>query len=131
MPIDGRWEKATIETGAGVPARTGGTVRTSVSTEAWTCWHPITARAAERYKSLDKNVEYRVELRSHHPLSLEASRIVRTSDSGRIYEPVGSPEVLGLIGRQSILVRWTGQRKRIVYGAVAITVRPHMAARAT
>ena len=131
MPIDGRWEKAIIETGAGVPARGGGTVRSGVQTTAWTRWFPITAVAAERYKSLDKNVEYRVELRSHHTLSLEETRIIRISDSGRVYEPVASPEVVGLVGKQTLLVRWTKERKQVVYGSVVITARPQVTARAT
>lgn len=114
MPVDGRWEKAVIETGAGTPQRGGGTARNGVPTDAWTRWFPITAAALERYKSLDKNVEYRVELRSHHTLSLEETRIVRTSDDGRVYEPVASPEVVGLVGKQTLLVRWTGKRVRYV-----------------
>lgn len=131
MPIDGRWEKAIIETGAGVSARGGGTVRTDVPTEAWTRWFPISVAAQQRYKSLDKAVEYRVELRSHHALSLEETRLVRVSDDGRIYQPVASPEVIGLVGKQTLLVRWTGQTRRVLYGSVAITARTHVTARAT
>jgi len=110
MPIDGRWEKAIIETGAGTPQRGGGTARAGVPTTAWTCWFLISAAAAERYKSLDKAVEYRVELRSHHVLSLESTRLIRVADGGRVYEPVASPEVVGLVGKQTLLVKWTGKR---------------------
>ena len=118
MPIDGRWELAMIETRAGVPARGGGTVRSSVSSQAWTRWFPITVRASERYKSLDKDVSYRVELRSHHSLSLEETRIVRTTDGGRVYMPVGSPEVIGKRGVQSIFVKELGKRIRYLSGDV-------------
>jgi hypothetical protein len=119
MPTDGRWEKAIIETGAGTPQRGGGTSRSGVPTEAWTRWFMVSAAAAERYKSLDKAVEYRVELRSHHTLSLEETRIVRTSDGGRVYEPVASPEVDRLHGEQTLLVRWTGKRVSYLAADVA------------
>jgi len=129
MPVDGRWEKAIIETGAGIPQRGGGTSRAGVPTEAWTRWFPVTVAAQERYKSLDKVVEYRVELRSHHTLSLEQTRIVRTADGGRVYEPVASPEVVGLVGKQTLLVKWTG--KRVSYVAADLGAEAEVAAGVT
>jgi hypothetical protein len=126
MPTDGRWEKCMIETGAATPRRLGGVARSSTGTEAWSLWFPITARAIERYKSLDKNVEFRVQFRSHHTLSLEETRIVRLSDGGRIYEPVASPEAIRLAGKTSLLVREV--RQKIQYGAAEVDATPSVAA---
>jgi hypothetical protein len=108
MPINGRWEKCSINTGEGSPGRTGAITRPVSAATVWSRWWSITTLGRRRYESLDKDVQYRVEFRTHVSINMVSSRITRTADGDKIYEPVSSAESLGSSGMHSILVRDTG-----------------------
>ena len=109
MPIDGRWEKCSVNTGADAPTRTGKVERPDSAGSVWSRWWRISAKGLKRFAGLDRQADYRVEFRTHVTLSMSGSEITRTKDGNKIFEPISPVESLGGSGLHSVLVRDTGR----------------------
>jgi hypothetical protein len=109
MPIDGRWEKCSVNSGVDAPTRTGKVERPDSSGAVWSRWWRISSKGLKRYEGLDGVPAYRVEFRTHIDLSMGGTEITRTKDGNKIFEPISPVEPLGGSRLHSVIVQDTGR----------------------